>query len=139
VGSNSNHSGPPSVDVQPLGEGRYRVVEGARQRVAYAAGPPHARWVFLDGRVYVVDTGKLAGRNSRAHDDEMALAAPMPATVSALHVGEGDEVAEGDVMVTLEAMKMELLVRAPRAGRVRSLRCKVGDLVQPGVPLAEIE
>jgi 3-methylcrotonyl-CoA carboxylase alpha subunit len=95
--------------------------------------------VFLDGRVYVIDTTKPAGRDPRTYDDEMALAAPMPATVSALHVGEGDDVAEGDVLVTLEAMKMELLVRAPRAGRVRSLRCNVGDLVQPGVPLAEIE
>ena len=139
MGSHSNHAGPPPFDVQPLGDGRYRVVEGPRQRVAYAAGPPHARWVFLEGRVYVIDTGEPGGRSSRAHDDEMALAAPMPATVSALHVGEGDEVAEGDVMVTLEAMKMELLVRAPRAGRVRSLRCKVGDLVQPGGPLVVID
>ena len=129
----------PQLHVQPLGDGRYRVIEGTQQRIAYAAGPSHARWVFLDGHVYLVDTTKPTGTGSRTHDDELALAAPMPATVSAIHVGPGDQVDDGDVLVTLEAMKMELLVRAPRPGRVRAVGCNVGDLVQPGTPLVDLE
>jgi urea carboxylase len=40
--------------------------------------------------------------------------------------------------MTLEAMKMELPVHAPRDGTVTSVACGPGDLVQPGVPLVEI-
>jgi biotin carboxyl carrier protein len=39
----------------------------------------------------------------------------------------------------LEAMKMELPITAPRAGRVKSIHCREGELVQPGVPLLELE
>ena len=45
----------------------------------------------------------------------------------------------GDVVVLLEAMKMELPIRADTDGTVASVSCKPGDLVQPGVPLVEIE
>ena len=56
----------------------------------------------------------------------------------AVLVHEGQAVRRGDVVMTLEAMKMELPVRAPRDGTVRSIACKDGDLVQPGVPLLEL-
>ncbi len=138
------------LDIVPLGRGQYRVVTGTRQRVAYAAGPPEARWVFLDGRVYVIDTVRLqadttypdttyvASGVSRT-DEDLALAAPMPATVASIHVAAGQDVAAGDLLVTLEAMKMELPIRAPRPGRVKAVACRRGELAQPGVPLVELE
>ena len=39
----------------------------------------------------------------------------------------------------LEAMKMELPIKAPRDGSVKSIACQPGELVQPGVPLLELE
>lgn len=63
----------------------------------------------------------------------------MPATVTSLNVAVGDRVAAGDVLVVLEAMKMELPIRAPRDGRVTAVACRPGELVQPGVPLLELE
>ena len=129
-----------SLVVTPLGDGRYLVSDGTRQRLAYAAGPPEARWVFLDGRVYVIDTVRLeADTTHAAHDEQLALASPMPATVASIHVAPGQAVEPGDLLVMLEAMKMELPIRAPRAGRVKALACRQGDLVQPGVPLVELE
>lgn len=128
------------IEITPLGNGRYRVSDGARQRLAYATGPPHARWVFLDGQVYVIDvTGGRDSRRTRTHEDEMALASPMPATVASIHVGKGQVVSQGDLLVTLEAMKMELPIRAPRDGRVKAIACTRGELVQAGVPLVELE
>ena len=67
-----------------------------------------------------------------------ALAAPMPATVVATPAERGQTVRAGDVLVVLEAMKMELTIRAPRDGVVDALRCRQGDLVQPGVPLVTL-
>jgi len=67
-----------------------------------------------------------------------ALAAPMPGTVIDVAVGVGQQVRAGDILLTLEAMKMELPIRAPRDGRVSAVRCVPGELVQPGPPLIEI-
>jgi len=126
--------------VTALGNGRFRVSDGQRQRLAYAAGPPAARWVFLDGHVYVIDaTDPGDSSQVRAPHDEMALASPMPATVATISVKPGQEVSQGDELIMLEAMKMELPIRAPHDGRVKAVACTVGDLVQPGIPLVELE
>jgi biotin carboxyl carrier protein len=66
------------------------------------------------------------------------IAAPMPAKVSAILFEPGQLVSKGDVLLKLEAMKMELPVRAPRDGAVKTVSCKVGELVQPGVALMEL-
>ena len=126
------------ADVTPLGDGRYRVTDGTQQFIAYAAGPPEARWVFLNGRVYVIDLSPRA-TSRRGRDDELALAAPMPAKVATVNVTEGQQVSRGDLLIMLEAMKMELPIRAPRDARVKAIACRQGDLVQPGVPLLELE
>jgi biotin carboxyl carrier protein len=63
----------------------------------------------------------------------------MPATVVRIDAAEGTKVSAGDVVITLEAMKMELPLKAARDGVVTRLRCRPGELVQPGVPLADIE
>jgi 3-methylcrotonyl-CoA carboxylase alpha subunit len=68
-----------------------------------------------------------------------SLTAPMPGTVVRVLVGEGDEVEEGQLLLVLEAMKMEQPVAAPHAGRVVSLPYGEGALVPGGVVLAEIE
>jgi biotin carboxyl carrier protein len=109
-------------------------------RLAYAVRDQHRVWVFMNGRTYVVE-GNDRDEDTRTHatDDQMALSAPMPATVLAITVAPGQEVAAGDLLVMLEAMKMELPIRAPRGGRVKALACREGELVQPGVPLVEME
>jgi biotin carboxyl carrier protein len=127
-------------DVTPLGNGRYQVFDGTRQRLAYAIGPSTSRWVFIDGRTFVVDvTSGTDSKARRTHDDDMGLASPMPATVASIHVSEGQQVSRGDLLVMLEAMKMELPIKAPRDGRVRKVACVQRELVQPGVPLVELD
>jgi 3-methylcrotonyl-CoA carboxylase alpha subunit len=125
--------------VTPLGNGRFEVAGASGRRLAYAVRSGPTTWVFLDGRVHVIGSATGAGRSAARRDDEFALAAPMPATVSTVHVEAGQQVTSGDVLVTLEAMKMELAIRAPRDGRVRKVACRAGDLVQPGVPLVELD
>jgi biotin carboxyl carrier protein len=63
----------------------------------------------------------------------------MPARVVKVQVQPGDQVKKGDVAVLLEAMKMELPIRAFGDGVVTAVHCRAGDLVQPDVPLVEIE
>jgi biotin carboxyl carrier protein len=138
-------------DVEVLADSRVRVdgavVEVRRERdgtvrvdgvVAWAAAANGVRWVFLDGQVYEFSEYQPKGR-ARASAHEGALAAPMPATVRRILVAVGDRVTRGDPLVVLEAMKMELPVRATTSGTIRALLCREGELVQPGVTLLEID
>lgn len=125
------------MTVTPLGEGRYEVTTESGRALAYGIRRGNETWIFLNGRVYVFETtGARTGRPT--HHDDAALSAPMPATVVAIHVVPGQAVTSGDVLIVLEAMKMELAVTAPHDGRVRTIACRVGELVQPGVPLVEL-
>ena len=62
----------------------------------------------------------------------------MSAKVIRVLVKAGQSVAIGDTLVVLEAMKMELPIRAPRAGVIKAVRCAEGDLVQPGTPVVDM-
>jgi 3-methylcrotonyl-CoA carboxylase alpha subunit len=125
------------VKVTPLGDGRYEMATESGHSVAYGVRRAGETWVFLEGRVYVI--GATDARTGLGRRDEASLSAPMPATVVAINVTAGQTVKAGDVLVVLEAMKMELAVTAPHDGRVRALACHVGELVQPGVPLVELD
>ncbi|TET18586.1 MAG: biotin/lipoyl-binding protein [Candidatus Cloacimonadota bacterium] len=70
---------------------------------------------------------------------ENILKSPMPGSVVKLFVTEGDEVAEGDILIIIEAMKMENELRAPGTMRVKKIYVKEGDQVQGFAPLLELE
>jgi 3-methylcrotonyl-CoA carboxylase alpha subunit len=75
-------------------------------------------------------------------DDRVAeekITAPLPGTVVALFVSEGATLEKGAPILTLEVMKMEQTLRAPYAGVLKKLKCKVGDIVKEGIELAEVE
>jgi biotin carboxyl carrier protein len=63
----------------------------------------------------------------------------MPGAVLAVRVKTGDEVTEGEVLVVVESMKMELTIVAPRDATVRDVRVAEGDQVAQGQPLVELE
>ena len=129
-----------SPSATPAGNGRYVIREGSRRRLAYAVVDGARTWIFLDGAAFVVDEATQSSDTAeRHHEDAQALAAPMPATVLHVAVKPGDRVSRGDLLVTLEAMKMELPIAAPRDGVVKSVACREGELVPAGLPLLELE
>jgi len=105
---------------------------------AWVASSGELRWVFLDGEVFEIEVHP-EGRRRRAAAGHGSLSAPMPATVVRVEVSPGTPVRRGDTLVILEAMKMELPIRASSDGIVKSVHCKPGDLVQPGIALIDIE
>jgi 3-methylcrotonyl-CoA carboxylase alpha subunit len=70
---------------------------------------------------------------------EDKIVAPLPGTVVALLAEEGATLEKGAAILTLEVMKMEQTLRAPFAGVLKRIKCKVGDIVGEGVELAEVE
>ena len=126
--------------VDRIADGTYRVSSETRSGLVYVAGAPEARWAFAEGVVYefeVAAEGATRGASGSSHEE--GLRAPMPATVTQILVAPGQSVAQGDTVIILEAMKMELPIRAPRAGTVRAVHCHEGELVQPGVSLMEVD
>jgi biotin carboxyl carrier protein len=128
------------ADGHPLGDGWFIVTDGdKRWRVALAADGD-ATWVFVDGQVARLEAIAAAPSRGRVKGrGDAGVMAPMPATVVSLNAKPGQQVKEGDTLIVLEAMKMELPIKSPRSGTIKAVHCAKGDLVQPGVSLLEIE
>ena len=122
-----------------MSNGWYIVKDGDRHvRVAVADDAAHT-WVFFEGRVWKIERAANGGRRVGKGRGESSVMAPMPATVVAIHAAPGQAVNGGDTLIVLEAMKMELPIKAPRTGVVKAVNCVTGELVQPGVNLLELE
>jgi 3-methylcrotonyl-CoA carboxylase alpha subunit len=128
------------TNVVRIGDGVYRVEIGRRVEVVYVAGPPTNRWAYWKGhtfrgsRTHQTPTTRLRARRD-AHQE---LSAPMPATVLKVLVTPGTQVKKGETLLILEAMKMELPLRASADATVSAVRCREGELVQPGTVLVEL-
>ncbi len=121
------------------GDGRFLIAgpAGATHAIAVAAAGD-AVWVGVDGHVFEFHVAQDAGGTRPVSRDQDALSPPMSATVVKVAVKPGMSVRAGDTLVVLEAMKMELPIRAPRDGVIRAVHCQEGALVQPGTLLVEM-
>jgi len=125
--------------VTRIGDGVYRTEHDGVVNVVYVAGTPEDRWAFLNGDVYRIARDRTRARAGARADARQALTAPMPATVLKVMVGPGAAVKAGDTLVILEAMKMELPLRAEGDGVVSAVHCREGELVQPETVLVELK
>ena len=93
-------------------------------------------WIHLEGEVYVVNEVEKGGKTSESAG---GLSAPMPGTILEVMVKEGQRVREGQPLMTMEAMKMEHVLEAPRDGVVAAVHAGEGATVDDGLLLVEIE
>jgi propionyl-CoA carboxylase alpha chain len=129
---------PMTVSVHDAGGGWIDLEEGGRR---------HRRHVFADGhRVWVQgpagDVALVAVPRFRQAERETVaggLVAPMPGTVLAIHVHPGDPVSTGQLLMIVEAMKMEHRITAPHPGVVGEIRAAQGDQVAAGDVLVVID
>jgi acetyl-CoA/propionyl-CoA carboxylase biotin carboxyl carrier protein len=120
--------------------------EGARERVTVEVGGKRLE-VVLPASLGVTATGatakkparRAAGKSKGAAASGDSLTSPMQGTIVKLAVAEGSVVAEGDLVVVLEAMKMEQPLNAHKAGTVTGLSAEVGATVTAGAVLCEIK
>lgn len=97
-------------------------------------------WVHVNGKTFKYETeSKKRGKASKvAVSNPNEITAPMPGKVTAIKKSSG-EVAHGDVVIMMEAMKMEYSLKANLNGRLKKIYVKEGDQVTQGQLLAEIE
>lgn len=101
------------------------------------------RWVHWQGKTVVLERGETvrsrAGETGRQGAGSGIVTAPMPGQVRGVLVQPGDWVQEGQPILLLEAMKMEIRVTAPRAGLVVRLDARAGQSVEREQILAQIQ
>ena len=129
-------------------------IGSVQDEVAAGGGPPAAEArdlrVEVDGEVYQVrvfgagqgsspnpGTERAGGTASRV--TEGTVTAPMQGLILKVRVSPGDQVQIGDVVVVLEAMKMQNDIATTRRGSVVAVHVNEGDVVTPGTPLVDIE
>lgn len=115
-----------SITVE-VGGKRLEVVLPAGVGLGAAAAPASAR------------PKRSSARKSGAAASGDAITSPMQGTIVKIAVTEGQEVAEGDVVVVLEAMKMEQPLKAHKAGVVTGLTAAVGETVLAGAVICELK
>ena len=137
--------------VLPDGEGWYaagalraRLVDDGGLRVE-SGGIARRVDVYRDGEaVWLVDGGvpsrwAPAGEEHERRAVPGSLEAPMPGTVLDVRAEAGSEVREGDILLVLESMKMELTIASPFDGVVGDIAVRTGDRVARGQELAAVE
>lgn len=137
-----NRNNPEAFEPVPTGE-----VEQVKSDAPKAAeGEPEAYSVAVDGKVYevvVAPSGELTSVVTKGPSDESGkqhaavtgsetLNAPLAGNIFKMMVSEGSEVQEGDVVIIMEAMKMETEIRAASSGVISSINVKEGDSVTTG-------
>jgi 3-methylcrotonyl-CoA carboxylase alpha subunit len=120
------------------GDGIDLVLHGVKSRIV-AIVEGHELYLRTRNGRYDLHWVDPFGGDDEEQVGEDKIVAPLPGTVVALLAGEGERLEKGAPILTLEVMKMEQTLRAPFAGVLRALKCKVGDIVGEGVELAEIE
>jgi oxaloacetate decarboxylase alpha subunit len=152
------HRGDPSAFEPPPGA---KPPSAPEKPAAREPGTPERYTVTVNGRSYDVEIAAGGGepeisarpsppprasgdRREREPADRRAeaarsVAAPLAGTILKILVEPGQHVRSGDVLIVLEAMKMEVEVRAPRNGDVARLAVKQGEAVEVGRTLVELE
>ena len=118
------------------GDDGLEVGDGQQTARARAAIDGDTIWVTIGTAVF--EFRLVHGRGGSSARDHDALRPPMSATVTRIAVKPGDAVKAGDLVIALEAMKMELPIRAPHDGVIKAVHCREGDLVQPGQQLIDM-
>jgi len=117
-----------------------------RQRVVVEVGGKRLEVVLPGGLGAISASGGAARKPKRAAGKKAgstasgdAVTSPMQGTIVKVVVEEGQEVAEGDTVVVIEAMKMEQPLKAHKAGTVTGLQAEVGATVTNGAVICEIK
>ena len=129
------------ADVEVPEPGVYSVLMDGRSYEARVEEGPNALVVVIDGRrfdIEVRDPRRLTRKAGGAADGVQIVAAPMPGKVVRVLAAVGDEVAAGQGLLVVEAMKMQNEMKAARAGKVLSMSAKPGATVTAGEILATI-
>jgi biotin carboxyl carrier protein len=149
-----------SISLIPQSDGSYTVIIGERSYVVcveraqpgkfllkidnqaqpvYAVQDSGNFYVSVNGRTLMLEKVVGSGRGSSKHQHAGDLTSTMPGQILEVLVSEGQTVEKGQTLVIMEAMKMEMRIKAPYDGVVTHLLCAAGNTVDRGQLLVEVQ
>jgi biotin carboxyl carrier protein len=123
------------IDVREVEPGVWSVIDGTRSVEVRIAGDE----VRVNGRTVVLEVVANPKAARTAVTGSAQIKSPMPGKVVEVLVIIGQEVAAGQGVVVVEAMKMQNQLKSPRDGRVQAIHAKQHELVNAGAVLVTIE
>lgn len=136
------------LDAVQIGEGQFHVLhrgKSYRAEIVSLNGQSKEIQLKLNGKLQLVKLQdgydqlvKKMGLSANIVHKISAIKAPMPGLVLSILVEPGQEVAQGDAMLILEAMKMENVIKSPGAGTVKQVVVEKGKPVEKGEVLIEM-
>ena len=127
-----------TVKVEESKPGQLKITLGDRIIKCVISEGQDKKFVFLDGDVFGVKRVELTGRKKTQKKEE-DLNSPISGTIVEVKVKPGQKVKKDDVIMVIEAMKMEYLIRAPYNGKVTKVHFKEKQQIEIGQLSAEID
>jgi biotin carboxyl carrier protein len=115
---------------------------GDQQRIAFTARSDEGVFVHVAGHVFQFEEGGAKAKAFVGGPGAVgsgSVSSPMPGRVVKIPVKEGQDVKKNQVLVIVEAMKMENPLRSSVAGKVKKVHYAEGDLVDAGMPIVEVD
>jgi pyruvate carboxylase subunit B len=135
----------PSLDLVQISPFSYSLLMDRQSHHLSIRPSREGYWVDLRRRTYFVRlhddldlTIKKLGLNETNRDHSGQVLAPIPGLITSVSIGKDDEVASGDKLLILEAMKMENEITAPMGGIISAVHVSPGKTVEKGALLIEI-
>ena len=127
-----------TVFAEEVKPGQLKIKLGGRAIKCVISEGEDNKFVFLDGDIFKVKRVELTGRK-KAKKKEGDLNSPISGTIVEVKAKEGSKIKKDDVIMIIEAMKMEYLIRSPYDGTVKKIHFKKKDQIEIGQITAEIE
>ncbi len=122
-----------TVTAAEVDEGFLSIDLGGREIKCVVSESNGDKYLFIDGEVFEVTPVELTGRKKGGGtESEKDLRSPISGNVVKVDVEEGDEVEAGDVVMVIEAMKMEYIIKAPWNGVVDEVHYEEGEQIDIG-------
>lgn len=136
VSVNKVKADAPKAEATANASGEYTVKVNGK---AYAVKLDGDNKATVNGKAYDIDVkAGIESKASASSGEGEEIKAGLPGNVLRIEVSEGQEVAEGDVLLVVEAMKMETEIKAPKSGTINSILVSQGDKVVTGQGLVVI-
>jgi len=127
------------VKAEETRAGQLKIKIGERLIKSIITEGEKEKFVFVDGHVFRVIPVELTGKKKVRKKEEGDLSSPISGKVVNVKVKKGDSVKKGEVLMVIEAMKMEYLIRAPYDGKVKNINFKENDQVEIGQSTVEVD
>ena len=126
------------VEADEIKPGHLKIKLGDRVIKCVITKGDKDKFVFVEGDVFKVRNIELTGAKKTKKKDEGNLNSPISGKVVSVKVKDEDKVKKGDVLMIIEAMKMEYLIRAPYNGKVKKVNFKENNQIEIGQNTVEI-